>query len=86
VRHLLESRPHPEMGYRACLGLMRLGRTYGPDRLEAAAAHADAQRVRTYRSVASILKAGLDRLPLPSAQTELRLPDHGNVRGPKYYH
>jgi len=88
VKHLLESRPHPEMGYRACLGLMRLGRTYGNDRLEAACARAMAVRAPTYRSVASILKAALDRLPLPTpaVHTELRLPEHDNVRGPKYYH
>ena len=87
VRYQLESRPHPEQGYRACLGVMRLAKTYGKARLEAACARAVALGARRYKSVASILKAGLDRQPLPgSAQTELTLPSHGNVRGSSYYH
>lgn len=87
VRYQLESRPHPEQGYRACLGVMRLAKTYGKTRLEAACARAVALGARRYKSVASILKAGLDRQPLPgSAQAELTLPTHGNVRGSSYYH
>jgi transposase len=87
VRYQLESRPHPEQGYRACLGVMRLARTYGKDRLEAACARALALGARRYKSIASILKAGLDRQPLPgTAQAELTLPAHGNVRGSSYYH
>lgn len=87
VRYQLESRPHPEQGYRACLGVMRLAKTYGKARLEAACERAIALGARRYKSVASILKAGLDREPLPgAAQTELTLPAHGNVRGSSYYH
>ena len=87
VRHQLESRPHPEQGYRACLGVMRLARQYGKERLEAACLRAAALGARRYQSLASILKAGLDRQPLPGAvQAELKLPAHANVRGPKYYH
>ena len=41
----------------------------------------------TYRSVAAILKAGLEQQPLPSPrQIDLALPVHANVRGSKYYH
>ena len=87
AQYQLESKPHPEMGYRACLGLMRLARQYNPTRLESACRRALALRAPTYRSVASILKAGLDQQPLPtSIQTELHLPAHPNVRGSKYYH
>lgn len=87
VRFQLESRPHPEQGYRACLGIMRLARQYGPERLEAACARAIALGAHRYKSVASILKAGLDRQPLPGAQPhELILPTHANVRGASYYH
>ena len=59
VRYLLEHKPHPEQGYRACLGLLRLARQYGAARLEAACARAHRIRAPTYRSVTSILKAGL---------------------------
>jgi transposase len=87
VHHLLDSKPHPEQGYRACLGLMRLARQYGNARLEAACARAIAIHAPAYRSVASILKAGLDRQPLPhTEQAEFELPAHANVRGPRYYH
>ena len=87
VKHLLSSRPHPEMGYRACLGLLALSRKYGNARLEAACARALAIGSPTRRSVASILAAGLDQQPLSgNAQIELTLPLHANVRGPDYYH
>jgi transposase len=86
VRWQMEHRPHPEQGYRACLGLQRLGRQYGYERLEAACARAMSIRSPTYRSVASILGAGLDRQPPPGAGSQAPLPLHDNVRGPDYYH
>ncbi len=88
VRALLESRPHPEQGYRACLGLMRLGNDYGRGRLEAACGRALAIGAPRYKSVAAILKAGLDRVAAPAKDTsvDLSLPLHHNVRGPTYYH
>jgi transposase len=82
----LENRPHPEQGYRACLGLQRLAREYTPERLEAACARALSIRSPTYRSVASILKSGLDRQPRSSPVTTATPADHENVRGPDYYH
>lgn len=86
VRHLLESKPHPEQGYRACLGLMRLSRTYGEPRLEAACVRAVAIRALNYRSVNSILKSGLDRVDLPTPTASAELPLHENLRGPNYFH
>ena len=78
---------HPEQGYRSCLGLMRLARTFSRERMEAACTRALAIGTHRYRSVASILKKGLDRQPIiPPAQAELPLPSHANVRGPDYYH
>jgi len=87
VRHLLESKPHPEMGYRACLGLIRLARMFGQQRLEAACTRAVSTRTMTYKSICNILKSGLDRTPATrqTAQVELRLCAHDNVRGPQYY-
>ncbi len=86
VRWQMDNRPHPEQGYRACLGLQRLARQYTPKRLEAACARALSIAAPTYRSVASILKSGLDRQPLPTEPARLALPPHENVRGPDYYH
>jgi transposase len=87
VRWQMEHRPHPEQGYRACLGLQRLARQFGATRLEAACARALSIRSPTYRSVSSILDSGLDRQQLPSAApAQAALPLHENVRGPDYYH
>jgi transposase len=84
---ILESRPHPEQGYRACLGILRLARQYGEPRLEAACERGLDIGARSYGSIQSILKNGLDRQPRrPSRQGELALPDHPNIRGPHYYH
>ena len=87
VDWLLTNRPHPEHGYRRCLGLLSLSRRYGTARLEAACERAVALNTLSYRSVASILKQGLDQLP-PDEQPAVQatLPLHDNVRGPEYYH
>ena len=86
VKRLLNEKKHPEQGYRACLGLMRLARNHGRARMEAACERALAVGAHRYRSVASILDKGLDRQPLVPQQTELALPDHANLRGSGYYH
>ena len=87
VTTILESRPHPEQGYRSCLGLLRLTKQHGAARLDAACARANRAGARSYRHVASILKHGLDRLPLDA---EPPIPDprplHANVRGATYYY
>jgi len=82
---ILAARPHPEQGFRSCLGIVRLGERYGTDRLEAACERALAVRAHSYRSVESILRAGLDRQPLPPERPTRTHPDHDNLRGPDYY-
>ena len=87
VACIIENRPHPEQGYRSCLGLLRLGKTYSPERLEAACARALQMKAYSYKNVESILKKGLDRQPLLSAssQTPFPLLEHANLRGKEYY-
>lgn len=85
VEAILESRPHPLQGYRSCLGVMRLGKRYGAERLEAAGRRALAIGAASYRSVASILKQGLDRQPLSEAPSPRPALTHVNVRGAHYY-
>jgi transposase len=87
VETILASRPHPQHGFRSCLGIMRLGKRYGDDRLEAACQRAIAIGACSYKSIESILKHDLDRQPLPK-QPEMTTTDvhHVNVRGPNYYH
>ncbi|MBU4455784.1 IS21 family transposase [Patescibacteria group bacterium] len=87
VQAILADRPHPEQGYRSCLGILRLARRYGDSRLEAAASRALAAGARSYRHVDSILKHGLDRLrpPLPLLAQASPAIEHENVRGREYY-
>jgi hypothetical protein len=61
---ILKSKPHPEMGYRSCLGILRLGTHYSNERLEGAARRAVSTDPCSYRSVKAILERGLDRQPL----------------------
>ena len=85
VRWQLESKPHPEQGYRSCLGLLRLARRYDNPRLEAACRRALHIGAPTTRSVQSILQKGLDQAPEPTANGAA-LPVHDNIRGSQYYH
>ena len=78
-------RPHPEQGYRACLGLLALARKYSAPRLEAACTRAMAIRAPHLRSVTSILKCGLDGQPKPLGAADNPVVAHDNVRGPDYY-
>ena len=86
VEAILASRPHPQHGFRSCLGIMRLGKRYGQDRLEAACLRATVMGACSYKSIESILKHNLDRQPLPKqAETVTPAVHHSNVRGPNYY-
>ena len=86
VAAILSSRPHPQQGYRSCLGILRLSSLYGPQRLEAASARALAIGTCSYKSIESILKTGLDRQELPSCARTVPLPlAHENLRGKNYY-
>jgi hypothetical protein len=84
---IMDQRKHPELGYRACLGVLRLGKRYSNERLEAACWRAIAMNACSYRSIKSILENSLDREPLepieiPAVHAEV----HPNVRGSAYYH
>ncbi len=86
IADILNSRRHPQQGFRSCLGILRLGKSYGEDRLEGACRRALMLNAHSVKSVESILKHGLDDKPLPEQQ-ELPLPtDHDNIRGSSYYH
>ena len=89
VEKIIEGRPHPEQGYRSCLGIIGLEKRFGAERLEAAALRALEIQARNYPSVKSILEKGLDKVPVPKSPAEPlgRAPlDHANIRGSRYYH
>jgi transposase len=82
---ILASKPHPEMGYRSCLGVLRLARQYSLERVEAAAKRALHLRACSYQSVKSMLERQLDRLPLEQTPAP-RVPlEHPNLRGAAYF-
>jgi len=87
VTQIMQSRPHPEQGFRSCLGIMRLAKRYSPERVENACARALTINGLSYKSVESILRNGLDQQPLIIDQTEPPPPrTHDNIRGKEYYH
>ncbi len=81
---IMEQKPHPEQGFRSCLGLIRLGDRYGKERLEAASTRALYYGTVNYKSVKSILKHGLDG-KLPTEQPSIQPIVHKNIRGADYY-
>jgi len=87
AERIIASRRHPEHGYRSCLGILRLAKRYGPERLEAACCRALAVNALSYKHVESTLKHGLDRDKLDDPTKPAR-PGvvHENVRGRDYYH
>jgi transposase len=88
VIEIINNKPHQQQGYRACLGIMRLGdKRYGRERLEAACSRSLAIQSYSYKSVESILKKGLDQQPLATgpAKTQSASAMHNNIRGKDYY-
>ena len=77
----MAARPHPELGFRSCLGVLRLGERYGAERLEAAASRAHAMGADSYRSVRSILERGLDK---SEAATDHPTGDHARKRARRH--
>lgn len=85
IEDVLSSRAHPQQGFRTAMGILRLGKSYGDKRLDAACKRALAIGGKSYRSVASILKHSLDQKPMPDSSTEHEAITHRNIRGSKYY-
>jgi len=86
ITNVLGARRHPEQSYRTCLGILRLGKSYGDARLEAACQRALVLGAQSVRSVESILKHRLDEQPLGESQESLLPDEHENVRGSTYFH
>jgi transposase len=87
VKAIMAKKIHPQQGFRPCLGVMRLGKQHGFDRLEKACQRALKLGASNYKSVESILKNNLDRQPLPDAEQEedQQIPEHENLRGAPYF-
>ena len=91
---IMKAKPHPEQGFRSCLGILSLVRSYGPERVEAAARRGNDFGATTYGSIKSILQNGLDKAYLRAERDAFAKPStpdaqpirHTNIRGRGYYH
>jgi transposase len=84
VEAILRTRPHPEQGFRSCIGILGLVKRHGAERVDAACARALALGTRSYSSVAAILRNRRDRAAEGGAEAPGLV--HENIRGPGYYH
>jgi hypothetical protein len=89
VERTLAQRVHPEQGYRACLGILRVAEKHGAERMDAACARALAVSTASHaphrKYIESILRQGLDRDPRRAPATRTAPLEHDNVRGGDYY-
>jgi transposase len=86
IETILRAKPHPEQGFRAALGILRLARSYGGIRLEAACLRGLSIGASTYGAIVSILKNGLDKAFHADVTPAAEPIRHGNIRGRGYYH
>jgi len=84
AQRILESKPHPMLAYRSCLGLLKLSRTYPPARVDAACARALKATAFSYKRVKDILEKGLDTVPFDEPANNSPVV-HENLRGAAYY-
>jgi transposase len=85
IRQIMAGRPLVEYGYRPCLGVIRLGKRYGNDRLERACGRALKLNIVSYQRIENMLRSGRDRLPFAGDTPATPVVGHDNVRGSQYY-
>ena len=85
VKQIMAGRPLVEHGYRPCMGVIRLGKRSGNDRLERACVKALKLNIASYKRIENMLRNGKDRVPMPAEPTPCPVGRHGNIRGAEYY-
>jgi transposase len=85
IAEILRRKPHPEQGFRSCLGIIRLTKRFGSPRVERACRRARTIGSFSYRSIQSILKTRLDQHPLPTNTVNQPPLIHENIRGAQYF-
>jgi Transposase and inactivated derivatives len=85
IDRILRAKTHPEQGFRACVGIVRLAKPHGRDALEAACLRATEIGALSYSSVKSILQNNLHRRR-PETPAEGPAITHPNIRGASYFH
>ena len=85
ARQIMASRPLPEHGFRPCIGLIRLGKRYGNERVDSACGRALKLNIVGYRHIENLLKSGRDQIALEQEPPAPAVVAHDNVRGAEYY-
>ena len=84
IKLVLINKPHPEQGYKSCMGILSFERRVGRERLAAACSRALDYGTYSYAIIKNILERNLDRLPEPEVIEQI-IPEHNNIRGRSYY-
>jgi len=85
LEKLMQSKGHPEQGYKACSGILNLGRKVGKERIKNACSKAYSLGIFTYHIIDELLKKGIEKDDPLEDQTIRATPKHKNVRGKAYY-
>ena len=85
IRRVLQNRKHPEQAFRACLGILNLGKKYGAGKLRDACEQANAHRICSYKRIESMVKVAVEREKQPQLAWA-GVGGHENLRGSEYYH
>ena len=85
VETIMATRPHPEQGFRSCMGIMSLGKKYSNERLEAACNRALLINGYSYKSIKSILELNLDNVAVTEHKNVIPNIEHDNIRGHQYF-
>lgn len=83
---IINKSAHPEQGFRACLGILRLGKVYNNKRLEDACLRSITYGHVSYKTVKNILANNLDKIKIQKREEEPTDLQHENIRGASYYH
>lgn len=85
IIQLLDKKKHPEQAYKSCMGVLSFSKKVGDLRLINACRRALDHQVYNYKIIDTILKRGLDKMPLEEPLQDTELPSHKNIRGENYY-
>jgi transposase len=84
-QEVIAHRKHPEQGFRACLGILRLGQKFSAERLEEVCSQALGMKVYSYRVIERLLQERAKSQPRKRTRPQTELPHHENIRGSSYY-
>ena len=84
ISKILQTKAHPEQGYKSCIGILSFGKKVGNFRLNSACSRAIYFNSCSYMTVKNILDKELDKIPIEPAE-QYQLPYHDNIRGSQYY-